>query len=181
MFRWLVFLAALVAGGTAGGEEDGLWLRIDTQAKTLSVMQGDEVLQVYQNISLGRAGTTTAKLQGDEKTPLGEYHVSRVSYDSVFHIFIGLDYPTPAQAEKAWKDGQLTKPAYLAIRRAHQRHQEPPQNTPLGGYIGIHGVGKGDPQIHASVNWTSGCIALTNAQIDDLDGWVFPGMRVVIR
>jgi len=179
--RWLVFLGVLVTGTVAGEAGDTLWLRVDSQARTLSVMQGDDVLQVYANISLGRGGTTSTKRQGDERTPLGEYHVSRVSYNSVFHIFIGLDYPTLSQAERAWKDGQLTKQAYLAIRRAHKRHREPPQNTPLGGYIGIHGVGKGDPQIHATVNWTSGCVALTNAQIEDLDTWVSPGMRVVIR
>ena len=57
----------------------------------------------------------------------------------------------------------------------------PPQQTALGGHIGIHGIGAGDPRIHEDFNWTSGCIALTNAQIDDLAGWVRLGMRVVVR
>ena len=57
----------------------------------------------------------------------------------------------------------------------------PPQVTPLGGYLGIHGVGEGDPGIHADFNWTHGCIALTNQQIDDLAGWIRIGMRVVVR
>jgi lipoprotein-anchoring transpeptidase ErfK/SrfK len=59
--------------------------------------------------------------------------------------------------------------------------QEPPQHTPLGGYIGIHGIGNGDTQIHETVNWTNGCVALTNQQIDDLETWVYIGMRVAIR
>ncbi len=69
----------------------------------------------------------------------------------------------------------------MAILRAFQEQAIPPQETPLGGYIGIHGIGRGDPAIHQKFNWTQGCIALTNRQIDDLSKWVHVGMRVVIR
>jgi L,D-peptidoglycan transpeptidase YkuD (ErfK/YbiS/YcfS/YnhG family) len=51
----------------------------------------------------------------------------------------------------------------------------------LGGSIGIHGVGAGNRRIHEDFNWTEGCVALTNEQIDDLDRYIHIGTRVVIR
>jgi hypothetical protein len=67
------------------------------------------------------------------------------------------------------------------VRRALRTNSVPPQNTPLGGFIGIHGIGIGDPKIHALFNWTEGCIALTNEQVDELAQWVHVGTPVTIR
>jgi lipoprotein-anchoring transpeptidase ErfK/SrfK len=57
----------------------------------------------------------------------------------------------------------------------------PPQNTPLGGNLGIHGIGSGDSQIHSAYNWTEGCVALTNTQMDKLLQFVSLGTKVVIQ
>jgi len=51
----------------------------------------------------------------------------------------------------------------------------------LGGGIGIHGIGRGDLDIHRQYNWTNGCVALDNDQITDLARWIGVGTRVVIR
>jgi lipoprotein-anchoring transpeptidase ErfK/SrfK len=51
----------------------------------------------------------------------------------------------------------------------------------LGGHIGIHGVGRGDLRIHQQFDWTQGCIALTNEQIEQLQNLVRVGDRVVIQ
>ena len=68
---------------------------------------------------------------------------------------------------------------YERVRTAWSNGRTPPQDTPLGGQIGIHGVGAGDPRIHsAGINWTSGCVALDNHQIDALRPMVKKGMRV---
>jgi murein L,D-transpeptidase YafK len=181
--KFFICLAALLMAShdLFSADSDDLWLRVNTDEKRLSVMLGRQVLQSYDNFSIGRGGTTRSKIRDDEKTPLGEYHVSRISYDSRFYLFIGLDYPSLAQAERALKAGIIGQNHYSAIRQALEQNQEPPQLTPLGGNIGIHGIGKGDKQIHDSVNWTSGCIALTDRQMDDLETWVFIGMRVVIQ
>ena len=64
---------------------------------------------------------------------------------------------------------------------AHQLHQIPPQNTPLGGQIGIHGLGNADERIHKVFDWTHGCIALTNPQIDQLSQWIDTGTVVKIK
>ena len=179
----LYFVLALMlpSASFAGENNDELWLLVNTAKKNISVMHQRQVLQIYDSISIGEGGASLDKIQGDKKTPLGDYHVSRISYDSKFYLFIGLDYPDLGQAERALKAGIIDKKHFTSIRNSLRKKQEPPQHTPLGGYIGIHGVGKGDKQIHATVNWTNGCVALTNRQIDDLETWVYIGMRVAIR
>jgi hypothetical protein len=51
----------------------------------------------------------------------------------------------------------------------------------LGGQIGIHGLGRADPRLHEMADWTRGCVAVTNEQIDILRRHVYIGMAVVIR
>ena len=176
-----LFVVLVFAHGVYASGNDELWIRINTDKKILTVMHGRQVLQSYDSISLGRGGTTRDKIQGDKKTPLGEYHVSRISYNSPFYLFIGLDYPNREQAERAFHAGIIGYKDYSAILAAVRNKRQPPQRTPLGGYIGIHGIGNGNKQIHEMINWTNGCVALTNRQIDDLETWVFIGMRVVIQ
>lgn len=176
----LVFtLLCTAVNATAQGGE--VWLLVDTQNKTLTVMQAGKIRRSYSNISIGRGGASPDKRRNDDKTPLGEFRIGRIDPDSHFHLFLGFDYPSLAQAERALEAGDIDGQMYLRIRQALRSAKIPPQQTPLGGYIGIHGVGAGDPRIHEEFNWTSGCIALTNEQIDDLARWVRLGMRVVIR
>jgi hypothetical protein len=177
---WLL-LAGLAWATGAAAQGDRIWLLVDTRQMTLQVMQGERVKRTYDNISIGRGGTTRDKRQNDDKTPLGEFHIIRVAADTPFHRFYGFDYPTLEQAGPALQAGVIDQRQYGQIRKAIRAGRIPPQSTPLGGYIGIHGVGAGDVRIHADFNWTNGCIALTNAQIDDLAGWIGIGTRVVVK
>jgi murein L,D-transpeptidase YafK len=184
MHRFLPLILSLVlavAGRSAVAQGDSTWILVDTGNMTLSVLEGDTVRRTYKKIAIGRAGTTTDKIQGDDKTPLGEFRLVRIAPKSPFHRFFGIDYPHVGHAERALKAGTIDQAHYAAIRQAFERGDIPPQATPLGGFLGIHGVGKGDPAIHADFNWTHGCIALTNQQIDDLSAWIHIGMRVVVR
>ena len=181
-FLLAIFSLVLAAGGQSTVAQDNdTWILVDTRKMTLSVLEGNTVRRTYKKIAIGRDGTTTDKKQGDDKTPLGEFHLVRIAPKTPFHRFFGLDYPTVGYAERALQAGTIGLDHYVAIRQAFQIGDIPPQETPLGGYLGIHGVGKGDPAIHTDFNWTHGCIALTNQQIDDLSGWVHIGMRVVVR
>lgn len=176
-----VVLALLTAPVSLADGADEVWMLVDTANSSLSILEGDEILKTYKNISLGRSGTTTDKVTRDKKTPLGEYRVVRISDSATFHRFIGLSYPTLDQAERALKKGIISRSEYADIQRAFQENRTPPQNTRLGGYIGIHGIGEGDSWVHGSFNWTNGCIALTNEQVDNLQERVAMGMKVVIR
>jgi murein L,D-transpeptidase YafK len=157
------------------------WVLVDTQAGTLSVMQGDRPTLVFRDISIGRYGATLDKRQGDHKTPLGDFRIAWVREDSPFHRFIGLDYPNLDHARRAYRAGRLGEKEWEAIQQAFDKGEIPPQDTALGGRIGLHGVGEGDPKIHQDLNWTSGCIAVTNEQIDQLLSLVGKGTRVSIR
>ena len=156
------------------------WVMIDVAKQTLSILQGDHIKQIFRNISVGRNGYTLDRHEGDGKTPLGVFHIAWINPNSRFHLFFGLDYPNQQYAEAAFRHKLIDYDTYSAINRALYRGDLPPQDTPLGGNIGIHGLGQGNRYIHETTNWTEGCIALTNEQIDKLSQWITLGTKVVI-
>jgi len=168
----------LLAAGWAKADE--IWVGVDTDRHTLSVLEGGKTLFTFENISVGRDGVTAAKIAHDHKTPLGTFHIRHINQASRFHLFFGLDYPNPEQAESAYLSHRISAAELEEIYGAHRKGEEPSADTPLGGGIGIHGIGHGDPRIHEDFNWTDGCIALTNEQVDELSKWVSLGTRVVI-
>jgi lipoprotein-anchoring transpeptidase ErfK/SrfK len=182
-----LFRVLLLAGGMAlpltgqGAAASGVWLRVDTQDSTLTVMKGDKQQVVFKNVAIGRYGKTYYKKKGDHRTPLGRFTIAWIPRKSQYHRFLGLNYPDLERADRALVDGEITEAQWQAIRRASEAKIRPPQDTPLGGFIGIHGTGAGDPKIHGQYNWTSGCIALSNDQIDRLMSWVRVGTPVEIR
>ena len=183
---WLLtvlLLASAMALPLAGPclAESGIWLKVDTQEATLTVMKGSEAQKVFKDIAIGRYGTTDSKMQGDHRTPLGQFTIAWIPGQSRYHRFLGLSYPDTERAARALADGKISEAQFQAIHRASETKRRPPQDTPLGGFIGIHGTGAGDPRIHRQYNWTNGCIALTNDQIDRLMSWVRVGTPVEIR
>lgn len=164
--------------GRASGSE---WLLIETGAATLKVMRGNSEIARFENISIGRGGVAVLHLSNDDTTPLGTYRVTSMDLASRYRLFIGIDYPTVAQAELALAQNIIDGEHFRRIVEAHRRGQVPPMTTPLGGAIGIHGIGNGSPEVHESFNWTQGCVALSNRQIDALAAHVRIDTRVVIR
>jgi murein L,D-transpeptidase YafK len=171
--------SALVSAAAAESEE--IWLLVDTSSLTLKVMQGESPLREYDNIAIGSNGPTLAKLVLDETTPLGEFRINRFNPRSKFHLFMAFDYPTMEHARRALHDGRLSPEDYVKVNNAWLSNEPPPQDTPLGGYLGIHGLGDGDEEVHGRFNWTNGCIAVTNEQIEELAHWVVLGTRVSVR
>ncbi len=161
--------------------DNGIWIDVDTSAHTLSVMQGDAIQTVFKNVAIGRYGTTWSKMTKDDKTPLGRFRVGWVNERSRYYRFFGLNYPNLDTAKRALDENRINEETWLSILEAKSMGKTPPQNTPLGGHIGIHGIGRGDREIHHEYNWTNGCIALTNEQIDQLGKWIKPGILVNIR
>jgi len=157
------------------------WLLVDTRNRTLQVWSGDRLQQTYDNISIGSGGAARMRFLGEPITPLGSFRISSIRKKTRYHRFFALDYPALDQAIRAHAEGKISDSDLASIRHAHEHGLEPPSSTPLGGNIGIHGLGKGDPKIHEDFNWTDGCIALTNEQIDDLAKWVRRRMTVIIR
>lgn len=156
------------------------WLLIDTGERTLQVMDGEQAVRRYDNIAIGRNGAASRRALGDNQTPLGAFRISSIRKETRYHRFFGISYPALDDALRAHASGKIDDAELATIRRAHELGQEPPSSTPLGGNIGIHGLGTGDPRFHEDFNWTDGCIALTNEQVDELAQWVRLRMTVVI-
>lgn len=157
------------------------WLLIQTDTATLSVMQGNRVITRFRDIALGRRGPKPVHYAGDMSTPTGEFRIDAINRNSYYTLFFHLNYPTPAHAKIALDAGRISQQDYDRIVVADWAGDPAPEDTPLGGKIGIHGIGKGSLQVHRQFNWTEGCIALDNQQILDLAGYVKTGMRVVIE
>jgi murein L,D-transpeptidase YafK len=161
--------------------DDDIWLLVDTKALTIEIKKGEQTLENLNDIAIGQGGAGFKSHRGDNVTPFGNYRIGWVAEKSSFRKFFGLTYPSSEDAQKALEQGVITQVAYDSIVSAHRSHQVPPQNTPLGGRIGIHGLGRADEKIHKSINWTHGCIALTNHQIDYLSQWLDKGTLVKIK
>lgn len=155
---------------------------IDTKMFSLTVLSAsNRPLARFHNIALGRGGVSDIHLAGNATTPLGTFHIAWINPRSRFRIFFGFDYPTRSNGARAFALGILDQTDYEAILRAHSHGYLPPQNTVLGGQLGIHGIGDGSPEIQRNVNWTNGCIALRNEDAIALAKWVHVGTKVVIR
>ncbi|KGM06863.1 hypothetical protein LP43_1356 [Methylophaga thiooxydans] len=157
-------------------------LVIKRSEKRLLIQKDGEVLRSF-HVALGSGGRKAKMKSGDRLTPLGKYHITQVRDSDRFHMFIQLDYPSVRDAITALKEDRISKAQYRKILDAHIFGNLPPQNTPLGGAIGIHGIGvetKDKLEIHEIADWTKGCIALRNDEIEQLTKYISKGTQVTI-
>src|SRR5574338_721867 len=163
----LAALAMLPAAAVAD-PPDSNWAVVDTAALTLTVYAADgQRLARYTNIAIGSGGAAAVHYHGDDTTPLGNYRIVHIRPSRSFDTFYLLDYPRAEHADEAVRSGRLTADSSDAIIAAARAGDLPPQDTALGGAVGIHGVGRGSMKIHQTINWTDGCIALANGQLQD--------------
>jgi murein L,D-transpeptidase YafK len=139
----------------------------------LSLYSGDSLLKRYP-IALGLNPTDDKVRQGDYSTPEGEFYVCALVPNSAFYKAFLISYPNADDAKRGLRDKLITKAQYQQIINAIRQGRTPPQNTRLGGEIEIHGNGIGS-------NWTWGCVALENKDVDELWEVVKVGTKVVIR
>ena len=175
----LLLLGGFFAFAVSASE--GVWILVDTKGHKIEVKQGEQTIETLTGIAIGRKGAGLKTRRGDDVTPHGNYQIGWVGGKSQFGKFFGLTYPSVQDAEIALKRGIISERNYYDIVAAHQLKQVPPQNTPLGGQIGIHGLGSADAKVHELFDWTHGCIALTNGQIQHLSQWLDTGTVVKIR
>jgi len=162
-------------------EKTDPWVLIDSETDQLTVHRKNAPPIVFKNIAFGAAGVKEKQRMGDDVTPRGNYRVGWIRRSEKFETFIGLTYPSLPDAERGYRRGVINLATYERIKGAHVDGRLPPQDTRLGGFIGIHGVGKGSLEIHRMANWTAGCIAVENSQIDELARLLRPGTQVEIR
>lgn len=120
----------------------------------MALLHHDEVLKVYE-IGLGFAPVGDKKIEGDGKTPEGSYIIDRRNPNSEFHLSLGIDYPNEediAEAEALGKDPG--KDIFI--------HGQPGRLRRMRG------------------NWTAGCIAVSNAEIEEIYSMVAMGTPITI-
>ncbi len=175
---WMLAVLVLVSTSQVRAEP---WVLVDSKARTVVVMDGDQELERFEKAALSTRGPGVKLREGDEKTPVGSFRITDIRSSNRYGMFIGLDYPNLDYARLAYFEGRLSDAQYRRITLALEAGRMPPADTPLGGMIGFHGVGRADARVHEELDWTSGCIALADLQIRRLVSRVRVGTRVEIR
>ncbi|MGJ8684844.1 MAG: L,D-transpeptidase family protein [Nonlabens sp.] len=146
-------------------KKEDLHILIDKSDYTLSVLAGNDIVKVYP-VVLGTNPVDDKLMEGDRSTPEGVFGVRDYYPHRKWSKFIWIDYPT----EDSWKKHNAAK-ADGSI----------PQSATIGGEVGIHGVPQGsDNLIAQKVNWTWGCISLTNTDVNDLYPIIHKNMKIEI-
>ncbi len=177
----MLFLLASVSM-PVGATNQSIELVIVRSAHELLVKQGNVTLRTFK-VALGSGGKKAKLRAGDHTTPKGHYTILKVRDSDRFHLFLQIDYPNMDDAKRALKNHTITLKEYRAILLAHKTGHLPPQNTALGGSIGIHGIGKETKdkiEIHQIADWTQGCIALRNHEVEELSRYIDVGTQVSI-
>lgn len=143
------------------------------EKRRLYVIQSHTLVRDYP-VGLGFHPTGDKEREGDGRTPEGDFLVCQKHSSNRFHKSLGLNYPGRKHAERAFFAGVLSPPEFKDILVAYERKTTPPWNTKLGGQIYIHGAG-------AQRDWTQGCVALYNSDIDELFEIAAIGTPVHIR
>lgn len=116
--------------------------------REMHAFYGDTLIKIYP-ISLGKNPIGHKEFEGDMKTPEGIYTINERSANSGYHKNLGISYPNDED---------------IAHAHAHGKS--------AGGAIKIHGIKNGLGDIiganHLLKDWTHGCIAVTNEEIDEL-------------
>jgi murein L,D-transpeptidase YafK len=184
---WMALAVALLAAAAvpvrAAQPEQPLQIEVSKTENQLLIRDGDRIIKRFR-IAYGKGGLGKKQKLGDNKTPVGVYRIVDFRDDSRFHLFMQIDYPNLLDAWHGYRTELIDAGQFRAIATAYRNSSVPPQNTALGGYIGIHGIGETSDEkldIHEFENWTDGCIALTNEEVTELRRFVDIGTRVVIR
>jgi len=133
-------------------------LLVDKGDRTLiAYAEGREIAR-YANIRFGDAPTGHKQFEGDERTPEGNYTINGRNPKSAYHLSLRISYPNAA--DRAYAKAQGRSP---------------------GGDIFIHGQPNRWPGPPLASDWTDGCIALSNAEIEQLWDLVPDGTPITIR
>jgi len=144
-------------------------MKLAKSTHTLTLYDGERVVTSF-TASIGPGGAGFKQREGDDVTPVGEYRVIG-HQPSKYRIFLPLDYPNAEDR------------ARFAARKARG---ELPVDAHIGGDIGIHGTPQGHqydavrPTLRGE-DWTAGCIAVQDDEIDRIAAWVRDGTVIDIE
>lgn len=135
---------------------------------------------VEMTVALGREPLGDKRAAGDLRTPEGRYRIIGPAEPSRFHAFVPIDYPAVRDADRALDEGRIGARDHARIVAAHAQGSAPPGDTPLGGGIGLHGEGARWAGDSRHLDWTLGCIALADRDLDFVIARIEPGVWLEI-
>jgi murein L,D-transpeptidase YafK len=149
---------------------------------TLTLYKGMTPVKTYPAV-FGRGYSDGDKRKmGDLRTPEGDFYICTMNASKRFYKFMGLSYPGLKHAESGLQERLITRAEYDQIKKAVNERQAPTWSTRLGGAIGIHGRTElpGPAGGSGVMNWTEGCIALANTDVDEIFSVVALGTAVTV-
>lgn len=155
---WVLFLAGLVQTASAQLHADRVVVL--KKERTLELLNQGKVIKTYK-VALGGDPNGPKTQQGDHKTPEGIYVLDSRNAHSQFHKSIHISYPNASDR--------------AAARRNH---------VSPGGDVFVHGLPNGYGWVgeeHRAKDWTDGCIAVTNEEIEEIWKAVADGTPIEIR
>jgi murein L,D-transpeptidase YafK len=145
---------------------DGWRIVVRKRARTLLLECDGRPGRTFR-VQIGRNVEADKAVEGDEATPLGEFYVCAKNPRSRYFLSLCLSYPNLEHAARGLAAGLISPAEHAAIADAIRRQVMPPQHTRLGGEIYLHGHGARAPAQPAK-DWTRGCIALEDADMQEL-------------
>lgn len=132
---------------------------INKGERKMYLFSGRKVLKQY-NIGLGFAPDGPKMFEGDGKTPEGTYFIDRKNPNSRYYLSVGISYPSPSDEARAASYGMA-----------------PGRDIFIHGW-GTDGKNASDRKIK---DWTAGCIAINDREIEEVFAMLQPGVVVVIN
>jgi len=135
-------------------------IRVDKATHKLTLLRGSSILRTYP-VSLGRNPDGRKSQEGDGRTPEGRYLIDSKNGRSHFHLALHISYPNDEDRTSAQRQG-----------------------VSPGGDIMVHGLPNGLgwlDKLHLNRDWTDGCIAVTDSEMDEIWTYVAPGTAIEIR
>ena len=158
------FAAAPLAGGAAHSKsaapEMADRIVVTKSSRTMVLMRGDRILKTYK-VALGEQPVGAKQKRGDHKTPEGDYVIDSKNPHSQFHLSLHISYPNAVDRARARKLG-----------------------VSPGGDVMIHGLPPAYAYLgprHRESDWTWGCVAVTDPEIEEIWKLVPVGTQVQIR
>jgi murein L,D-transpeptidase YafK len=133
---------------------------VEKSTHRMSLIKDGQPLRTYR-VSLGLGGPEPKSREGDARTPEGTYVIDRRNPRSCCHLALHISYPSPADLAAAQTRG-----------------------AKAGSDVEIHGLRNGLGwlgRLHRLLDWTSGCIAVTNSEMDEIWRVVPDGTPIVIK
>lgn len=131
---------------------------VQKSQRRMYLLHHNQILKAY-DIGLGNEPIGHKMFEGDGRTPEGIYFIDRFNPNSRYHLSVGISYPDAEDATRAALMGR-----------------------PAGKDIFIHGRGpEGKVLARQKRDWTAGCIAVSDREIEDIYAMLRPGVPIVIQ